>query len=176
VAKGTILLERNELPDRTFFVVKGCLRSYFIDAKGKEHVFMFAPEGWIIGDVEAQINNTPAELVVDAIEDSEIEVIDKALFEDLYMGPYRGAGVNIDKLLRRISVLQRRVLMLMSASAKERYQHFIDIYPNIVQRVPQKMIASYLGITPEALSRIKHDMAKPHEAKKARLNTSKAAQ
>ncbi|MEL7120336.1 MAG: Crp/Fnr family transcriptional regulator, partial [Bacteroidota bacterium] len=67
---------------------------------------------------------------------------------------------DFDRLVRRLSVLQDRIIMLMSASAKERYQHFLDTYPDIIQRVPQKMIASYLGITPEALSTVKGKMKK----------------
>jgi CRP-like cAMP-binding protein len=70
-------------------------------------------------------------------------------------------NIGISRLMKRISVLQRRVIMLMSATALQRYNDFLEMYPNIVQRVPQKMIASYLGITPEALSKIRGQLAKP---------------
>jgi CRP-like cAMP-binding protein len=161
VTKGTVLLSKGELNSRTYFVQKGCLRSYATDEKGKEHIFMFAPEGWIISDIEAITNQSPSELFIDALEDSIVEIFDRELFTALAQMPISQSLLTQEKLMRRISVLQKRIIMLMSASAMERYQSFIKTYPNIVQRVPQKMIASYLGITPEALSRIRGEIAKP---------------
>lgn len=109
---------------------------------------MFAPEDWIIADNLPPEN--PSDLYIDALEDSEIIQINKDL-----EAPFASK-----KLIKRMSVLQKRIIMLMSASAFERYEHFVETYPNIIQRVPQKMIASYLGITPEALSKIKGEQAK----------------
>lgn len=125
-------------------VQSGLLRSYTIDEKGKEHIFMFAPEGWIIADYATP--DEPCDLFIDALEDSILLQKPKDM----------GSEHEIEKLIKRIGVLQKRVIMLMSASAFERYEHFIETYPDIVQRVPQKMIASYLGITPEALSALKN--------------------
>jgi CRP-like cAMP-binding protein len=125
---------------------------------------MFAPEGWIISDIQSSTSKTPAVLFIDALEESEIEVIPSDLFEELvntFMGSHPDfARIELTRLLRRIGVLQKRVLMLMSASAKERYQEFIETYPGLQQRVSQRLIASYLGITPEALSRIRVEMLK----------------
>ncbi len=152
VVKGKILQRKGDVLSKGYFVKKGCLRSYTIDEKGKEHIFMFAPEGWIIGDVLAIASlENGCQLFIDAIEDSEIEVFDNAFFSKINAKNTFG----IEKLLKRVAVLQKRIIMLMSATAWERYQDFIETYPNIVQRVPQKMIASYLGITPEALSKIR---------------------
>ncbi len=110
---------------------------------------MFAPEGWIIADASA--GSDSAELFIEALEDSTISVTER-----------KSSMPNGDSvlLLRRISVLQKRVIMLMSSSAIQRYDHFVETYPNIVQRVPQRMIASYLGITPEALSKVKGDQVR----------------
>jgi len=155
VAKGTILQSSGAKKHQGFFVRKGLLRSYTIDNKGKEHVFLFAPEGWMVGDIESNTFDTPAILFVDALEDSEVDVIDSDVFSAFEQLPKEVLSFQIEKLLRRVSVLQRRVLMLMSASATERYQEFVKTYPMITQRVPQRMIASYLGITPEALSKIR---------------------
>jgi CRP-like cAMP-binding protein len=119
---------------------------------------MFAPEGWIIGDIEAFTSNAPTVLYIDALEDSELELLSDKLFTGLKETYPEVLSINIEKLTRRIAVLQRRVIMLMSATARERYQEFLKIYPSIVQRVPQKMIASYLGITPEALSKIRREI------------------
>lgn len=104
---------------------------------------MFGSEGWIVADNLPK--EEPSDLFIDALEDSEVIVLEKKL----------NLEGNSDKLIKRLSVLQKRVIMLMSASGIERYEHFVETYPDIVQRVPQKMIASYLGITPEALSTVK---------------------
>ncbi len=161
VKKGEILQYKGAIERFGYFVKKGLLRSYTIDAKGKEHIFMFAPEGWIIGDIEAQAMNTPAVLFIDVLEDAELDVISEQLFNDLKQNFPVAFSFNAEKLTKRVAVLQRRVIMLMSASAQERYEEFLKTYPQIAQRVPQKMIASYLGITPEALSKIRHTMAQP---------------
>ena len=160
VTKGQILQFKGELSDKSYFVKSGLLRSYFIDKNCKEYIFMFAPEGWIISDFVSQTYNTPSELVIEAIEDSKLEVLNKELFDNLLSKSSKFTLSDIEKLNKRIAVLQKRVIMLMSATAWERYQDFLDTYPNIVQRVPQKMIASYLGITPEALSNMRSNMSK----------------
>ncbi|MFK7776216.1 MAG: Crp/Fnr family transcriptional regulator [Saprospiraceae bacterium] len=145
VKKGQILQRTGDLNSKAYMVKSGLLRSYSIDEKGKEHIFMFGPEGWIISDYLPV--EQPCDLFIDVLEDSTIIVREKKLEELL--------KAETEKLFKRISVLQKRVIMLMSSSAIERYEHFIETYPQIVQRVPQRMIASYLGITPEALSKVK---------------------
>lgn len=110
---------------------------------------MFAPENWIITDnCEGDI---PCDLFIDAIEDSTITVTEK---------DFTKLTSDRKSLIKRINVLQKRVIMLMSSAAIERYQHFVETYPDIIQRVPQRMIASYLGITPEALSRLRKEILK----------------
>ncbi|MEO0469669.1 MAG: Crp/Fnr family transcriptional regulator [Bacteroidota bacterium] len=141
--KGQILQRAGELNSKVYIVRSGLLRSYSIDHKGKEHIFMFAPEGWVIGDNVSP--DQPTDLFIDVLEDSVVLQKEKDI----------SAEYEIPKFIRRIEVLQKRVIMLMSASALERYEHFLETYPDIVQRVPQRMIASYLGITPEALSTVK---------------------
>ncbi len=146
IKKGDILQRKGDLNSKIYNVKTGLLRSYTIDEQGKEHIYMFAPEDWIMSD--NTLDNEPCDLFIDALEDSELEMRNK---------DFTDADVNTDKILRRMGVLQKRVIMLMSSSAIERYDHFVERYPQIVQRVPQKMIASYLGITPEALSRVKKE-------------------
>lgn len=148
IKKGSILQRKGDLNSKVYSVQSGLLRSYAIDEKGKEHIFMFAPEGWIIADNLPP--ETPCDLFIDALEDTDVIVLEKDLSKEN----------NSNKLIKRLSVLQKRVIMLMSASAMERYEHFIKTYPQITQRVPQKMIASYLGITPEALSKIRGTRSK----------------
>jgi CRP-like cAMP-binding protein len=143
VKKGEILQRKGDLNSKVYQVKSGLLRSYAISNKGKEHIYMFASEGWTIADnVPA---DEPCDLFIDALEDSILIKTEKDIETEH----------NVAKLIKRIFVLQRRIIMLMCASAIERYEHFVETYPDIVQRVPQKMIASYLGITPEALSATK---------------------
>lgn len=148
VKKGQILQRPGDLYSKVYHVESGLLRSYSIDNNGKDHIFIFAPENWIIGD--AVSIGEPCQLFIDSLEDSVVIPIGKdspILFDS-------------KKLIKRVEVLQNRIIKLMSASAIERYDDFIKTYPDIVQRVPQKMIASYLGITPEALSTVKRKSQK----------------
>ncbi len=149
VKKGHILQRKGEVNTKVYQVESGLLRSYSIDEKGKEHIYMFAPENWIIADNQSP--DTPCELFIDALEDSVVLSTEKV---DLTI-----TDVDSEKLIKRLGVLQNRIIMLMSATAIQRYEHFIRTYPDIVQRVPQKLIASYLGITPEALSAAKRAKA-----------------
>ena len=144
IKKGEIIQRSGELNTKVFRVESGLLRSYCIDIDGKENIFMFAPEGWMIADSHGP--DEPCVLFIDAIEDSVVQVLPKDLEREKQ---------NIPALARRLAALQDRVLMLISSNAIERYEYFMKAYPNIVQRVPQKMIASYLGVTPETLSAAK---------------------
>ncbi|MBI0400759.1 Crp/Fnr family transcriptional regulator [Cyclobacterium marinum] len=148
VKKKQILQSKGSLHSKAYIVESGLLRSYTIDENGKEHIFMFGPEDWIVTDYAAP--DEPCDLYIDALEDSVVIQIEK------------NTELEIDhkKIIKRIRVLQKRIIMLMSASAIDRYEHFISTYPTIAQRVPQYMIASYLGITPEALSAAKRQHLK----------------
>jgi len=147
VKKGEILQNIGELNTKVYVVKWGLLRSYTIDEKGKEHIYLFAPEGWIMADTNPA--DQPAQLFIDVLEDAKLVVREKNIEHTK----------DSQSLINRLAVLQRRVIMLMSATAEERYIDFIETYPDIVKRVPQRMIASYLGITPEALSRVRHKVA-----------------
>jgi len=160
VMKGEVLQRSGDIQLKIFYVKKGLLRTYTIDEKGKEHIFMFASEGWLVSDIESNVQNQAAVLYIDAIEDSEIEIIHQDLMKELSNIPQDMMMNEMNRMMRRIAVLQRRVIMLMSATAQERYEAFIEKYPELPQRLPQKMIASYLGITPEALSKIRSVMAR----------------
>ncbi len=159
VKKGETLQREGELTSMAFYVKKGLIRSYSIDEKGKEHIFMFASEGWIIADIESQEFDKPTELFIDCIADSEVIIFDRKCFKASNLTEDQ-LKQNAHLLARRTAVLQRRVIMLMSTSAKERYNKFLETYPELPNRVPQRMIASYLGITPEALSKIRGEIVK----------------
>ena len=159
ISKGTILAREGEANTNIFFVRKGLLRSYSVDRNGKMHIFKFASEGWhISGGAEI---GAPNKLFIDAIEDTEVEEMPFEVFIEEFV-PFEVNSVNkrMVKVIRHITALKDRIIMLMSSSVLERYEYFLKTYPDIVQRVPQKMIASFLGITPEALSKVKGERAR----------------
>ncbi len=144
VKKGQILQSEGEYNTKVYHVKSGLLRSYSIDKNGKENIFMFAPEGWVIADSRAP--EYPSQLFIDALEDSIVVIFPKDIEREKQ---------NIGAITKRLSALQNRILTLISTNAIERYELFISMHPTLVQRVPQRMIASYLGVTPETLSAAK---------------------
>lgn len=161
IEKGEVLQQAGNKTTQVFYVVKGLLRSYTIDEKGKEHIFMFASEGWVVSDIESQAFDTESVLFIDAIENSEVIQFKQDMLDNFSTINDSNFQKFIDPLMRRIGVMQRRIISLMSSSATKRYESFLAIYPELPNRVPQKMIASYLGITPEALSNIRRKITKP---------------
>lgn len=157
VKKGELLLQAGHKSDEAFYVVSGCLRSYFVDQKGKEHIYQFAPEDWIISDLSrmSKKNSNQAFLNIDALEDTEVKVVLNMNADELLRQDLDAAVSAFNKLFTHVHTLQNRIIELMSFSAEERYESFVKMYPNLHNRVPLKMIASYLAITPESLSRVR---------------------
>lgn len=157
--KGELIQSSQINSTLVYYVKKGILRSYTIDDKGKEHVLIFASEDWLIADSDTDEFKLPNEVYIDCVEDAEVYIFDK---EKLSSREYTNEELkqNNKFLERRIAVLQQRVIMLMSVSAKDRYNKFLLSHPTLPNRVPQHMIASYLGITPQALSTIRGEMAR----------------
>ncbi len=149
---GYVCLYRN-------YVVGGAFRSFFVDAEGKEHTVQIAVEDWFVSDFYSYITQTPATLFVEALEDS---VILQMRYEDI-----EGLCTEIHSLSeyfrvtteRAFAFSRQRALSNLSMTAEERYLELLERYPNIVQRVPQKIVASYLGMTPEFLSKIRKKLA-----------------
>jgi CRP-like cAMP-binding protein len=160
VQKGTILLYKGELCNHGYKVISGCLRSYAVDGTGKEHIIQFAPEEWLIADLDSLINRKPSAIFIDALEDTEIIRLATSDFEDLIVDDLQELQQMNLKLLRNIVSANRRLISLLSYSAEERYLQFIQTYPTLTQRLPLKLIASYLGITPEYLSEVRRKLAK----------------
>ena len=162
IKKGTILLSPGDLKSENYFVNQGLLRCFSIDEKGKEHIIQFAPEDWMISDRNSAIFNEPSIFYIEAVENTEVLIVPKDFFLSLQKLLPEVLALNTMMLHNSIRVMQKRINMLLSASAQERYLDFIKLYPNLTLRVPQWMIASYLGITPESLSRVRKDLAKNH--------------
>lgn len=160
VKKNEIILREGEISDCTFFVEKGLLRMYSIDKAGKEHVIQFAPENWIISDTTSQLLNEKSRFYIEAIEDSTVVVTREGFFESLSKIYPDVAEKNQRLMFNHIKNLQNRVNALISTTAEERYMDFLKKYPNLMLRAPQWMVASYLGITPESLSRVRKELAK----------------
>ncbi|MFC4635789.1 Crp/Fnr family transcriptional regulator [Dokdonia ponticola] len=158
VKKEEFLLRKDENCKHSFFVEKGLLRQYSIDEKGKEHILSFAPEGWIVTDRESVYFNQPSAYVIQAMENSQVILLDEHFFQILSKKFPKFTDFNNRLLHNHIRHLKKRIKLLLSAVAKDRYLEFIKMYPDIVNRVPQTMIASYLGITPESLSRVRKEL------------------
>lgn len=140
------------------FVVKGSFRIFHNDSKGLEHVLYFAFENWWVGDMAAYLTGEPSTINIQAMEDSVLLVIDPIKKEELFQ-----KVPALERLFRiivqkHLVVLQKRFLLTVSEHAIERYKELIERHPGIEQLVPQHQIASYLGILPESLSRMKKQM------------------
>lgn len=155
VKKGQFLVHEGAVSRCTNFVTQGSVRTYFIDLNGQEHIVQFAIEGWWISDLNSFIMQVPATFNVQAIEDS---VVLELTFENLEM-----LYEKVPKLERYFRVItqrafvsfQQRIVQNISMSAEERYLAFQAKYPKLELRIPQKLVASYLGISAEFLSKIK---------------------
>jgi CRP-like cAMP-binding protein len=156
---GEFLQRGGDVTTHAAFVASGCLRNYVIDAKGKEHIVQFAPETWWLADSNSLNTRAPSQYFIDAIEDSELLLIDTAGHLGLVdkVAAY-GAAFRAG-LQKHAAAKDERIVSALSASAEERYLQFLATYPSIVRRVPQTMLASYLGITPETLSRIRKNLS-----------------
>lgn len=158
--KGRILTRPGDAGDTGFFVSKGLLRAYTVDDKGKEHIIQFAPENWWIADRGSMYFNLPATFFVDVVEDAEVVIVNRNFMERAEEICPAFARYNIRLLHNAAYHMQQRISLLLAATAEERYLSFIQLYPNVMLRVPQLMVASYLGITPETLSRVRKELAR----------------
>jgi CRP-like cAMP-binding protein len=156
----TILLSSGEIANSTYFVNSGILRSFNINDNIIEHVLHFACEGWWIGDMYSYISGKPGNLFIEVLEDAEVVIITKENHQELYK--------EIPKLERFFRILaenslvshQERLMDNLSLSAEERFEKFCSKYPTLIQKIPQKQIASYIGVTPEFFSKMKARLLK----------------
>jgi CRP-like cAMP-binding protein len=153
--KKQYLLQEGDVCKFIAFVEKGAMRSYTVDEKGTEHIIQFAIEGWIISDLYSFLTEEPATYNIDALEGSELVLINKSAHEKLLKLMWNYETYIRLELTSAYVAMQRRITSIISSPLNERYAAFNALYPEIVQRVPQHMVASYMGLTPETLSRIR---------------------
>jgi CRP-like cAMP-binding protein len=162
VKKKNFLLQEGGICDFEAFIIKGCIRSYYLDKEGVETILLFAVEDWWVSDLTSFADRKPSNLFIETIEDSELLTLDFAgknkllekipSFEHMY------------RLLvqRSLGVLQQRFYSTISETAEERYKQFLEKYPLVAQRVPQHQIARYIGVSPEFLSKVRSGLFRKH--------------
>jgi CRP-like cAMP-binding protein len=159
IEKGEILLHKGQVCKNFFYVEKGLLRFYSINKKEKENILEFAPEKWLVLDRASFYFDEPSEFYIDGIEPTTVAVLDEEFINITSEISPQFRKYNERILQNHIRHLQKRIDQLIGTSAEERYLDFVERYPDLTLRVPQWMIASYLGITPESLSRVRRDLA-----------------
>jgi CRP-like cAMP-binding protein len=152
--KKQFLVQEGDVSNGPYFVTKGILRSYATDQNGFEHNLQFAPPGWWIVDMYSLIAQLPGTLNIDAVEDSEMFLLPKKELDKLYQEI--PAFERLFRILAENALVtfQQRLIDNLSLAAKERYNNFCKRYPLLIQRLPQKQVASYIGVTPEFLSKM----------------------
>lgn len=160
MAKGDFLFREGDAVHHAIFVNSGLIRTFIIDEQGTEHILQFALPGWWTGDLGSFISGAPTKFFVEALENSEVLSISKQSWDELldkapfYLDYHR-------KLLERgLVAIQNRLLETFSTDASQKYQQLMETFPDILQRVPLYMIASYLGMSRETLSRVRNQMVK----------------
>ena len=153
--KKQYFLQEGEICKYTAFVEKGALRAYVLDEKGDEHITAFALEGWSITDIASFLKGEPASLNIDALEDCELVLTTRAAHEDLMRKMPKYETYMRIMVTNAYIALQKRITNMISLPLEERYKAFTQLHQNIFQRVPQHMIASFMGLSPETLSRVR---------------------
>lgn len=154
--KRQYLLQEGNICTQLFFVVRGCLRMYKIDDKGNTHIIQFATEQNWINDLGSFHQLQPSSLNIDALEDTVILQISRDDLISLYLQAPKFDRIFRVLLENSFVRLQSRLLQNISSTAEDRYNTFIELYPNLVNRIAQTQIAAYLGITPEFLSKLRN--------------------
>jgi CRP-like cAMP-binding protein len=157
--KRRFLLQEGDICKNMAFVAKGLLRLYNVDDNGGEHMSAFGWEGWWLSDINSFLSGVPAVFNIDAIEDSELLMISRENYEALTL-----AVPIMDRYFRivyqnNIATKDRRLMSTITHSAEERYLQLAESNPRIIERISQNMVASYLGLAPETISRIKKNIA-----------------
>ena len=156
--KGQYIVQQGDICKYSCFVISGCTKTFYVDKEGQEHIVMFSIEDWWTSDMGSFITQTPADFNVQCLENSELVLFSYDIIEDLYKEIPKLERFFRQIIEKGLVASQKRIVRNFSLSAKEQYLYFREQYPKIEQRIPQYMIASYLGITKEFLSKIKSQL------------------
>jgi CRP-like cAMP-binding protein len=158
LAKRTFLLRPGTNVKHEYFVIRGCLKAYYLDGKGNPHILQFAIENWWVGDFDAFYNHVPSKLHIEAIEDSSLWAINHSDLQNLFVK--RPIFERYFRLLVTSAFIaqRKRILSSLVNDTKDRYLDFCRTYPTIENRVPNYQIADYLGVSSESLSRIRRKL------------------
>jgi CRP-like cAMP-binding protein len=156
IKRKQFFLTEGEICRYSAFVTSGCLRGYTVDKNGVEHVLSFAPPGWWMADIYSLVSQKPGTQNIEALEDTETILLSKTNQEKLYL--------EVPKFERFFRILtenalvanQQRIIDNLSLTAEERYNLFCKRYPTLIDHLPLKQIASYIGVTPEFFSRMRN--------------------
>ncbi len=153
--KKQYLLQEGDVCKFIAFIEKGALKQYSLDENSNEKIIQFALEGWTISDLYSFLTGEIATYNIDALEDAELVLISKSAHEELLQKVTKYETYTRLQITGAYIAMQKRLTSIISLPIEEQYSSFISLYPNIVQRVPQHMIASYMGLQPETLSRLR---------------------
>ena len=155
VRKKTLLFKEGQICTANYFIVKGCMRMYTVGADSAEQIIQFGIDNWWITDYLSMNSGQPSPFFMQAVEDTELAVFPLKLQEELFAKVPAMERYFRIILQRANAAAQMRVHYIFNLSGKERYLHFMNVVPEFAQRIPQYMLASYLGFTPEFLSKIR---------------------
>jgi CRP-like cAMP-binding protein len=158
--KGEIILSNNSLKKEHIFVASGCLRSFYTTENGKEHTIQFAIKNWWISDYITLYTDNASIVSIESVTHSKILVIQNAEIEKLYAEFPQFEVFQRKNFQNRVAALQKRILGLLTLTASEKYNQFVENYAAFEKVLPNYQIASFLGITPESLSRIRKERIK----------------
>lgn len=160
IPKKTMLLHEGAVCNFESFVNKGCIRNYYIDEKGDEVTLQFAVENWWVSDITSFHNKVPSQMFIETLEDCEVLTLTPESKEKLLKEVPKFERMFRLMVQKNLANLQQRLFKTIATTASEKYLDFLKRYPDIPQRVAQHYIASYLGFTPEFLSKVRSRLSK----------------
>lgn len=152
------LLQEGEICIHSIFVNAGCLRSYTLDKKGSEYILQFAPSGWWIADMYSMLTRQPGELYIEAMEDTEVLLLHVDDREKLLLKVPKFERFFLINVADFMITFRQRLMGDLGLPARDRYLLFCSRYPTLIEKLPQKQIALYIGVTPEFLSEMRAEM------------------
>ncbi|PZR09521.1 MAG: Crp/Fnr family transcriptional regulator [Flavobacterium psychrophilum] len=154
VRKHQYLIQEGDKVTCEYWIIKGIFRAFYLDQDGREHIIQFALENWWLSDYNAFFNQTESKINIVCMEDAEVVCLTLFAREQLASELHKMEHFFRMKLTKGYSAQQLRIMSLLSGNPKQRYEEFAGLYPSIMQKIPKKYIAEYLGVSRETLSRL----------------------